>query len=79
MNFSYPTHTVQRLGHLTYAYNIPSYREVRVIRTDGLFIKSFEYSELCHGKDYFSKWCDKNYFNIEGIEENHGTLTYWVS
>ena len=52
----------------------------RVIRTDGLFIKEFNYDERQKGTAFFEKWINSNMFNIEGVENDKNQfITYWVS
>lgn len=58
----------------------PSVIWARVIRTDGMFIKEFNYDERCKGTKYFEKWINDNMFNIEGIDDSDKNfVTYWVS
>ena len=58
----------------------PKYLIARVIRTDGLLIHEFNYSEKLDGTKYFEAWCDRNLFNIERVENSDKeVITYWVS
>ena len=57
----------------------PKFMIARVNRTDGMFIKDFKYEERLKGEDYFKKWIDEHYFNIEVVDNDQHTITYWVS
>ena len=58
---------------------VPKIKYARVIRTDGLFIKKFEYEELVRGEEYLLKWIDNNMFNLIGIDGDNDFRTYWVN
>lgn len=58
---------------------VPKIKSARVIRTDGLFIKKFEYDELVRGEEYLLKWIDENMFNLVGIDGDCNFRTYWVN
>ena len=58
---------------------IPKIKSARVIRTDGLFIKKFDYEELVRGEEYLLKWIDNNMFNLIGIDGDNNFRTYWVN
>ena len=58
----------------------PKVDAARVIRTDGRFIKSFDYEERLKGTDFFEKWISDNMFNLEGVDDSDKkAITYWVS
>lgn len=58
---------------------VPKIKSARVIRTDGLFIKKFDYEELVKGEEYHRKWIDENMFNLIGIDGDNDFRTYWVN
>lgn len=58
---------------------VPKIKSARVIRTDGLFIKKFDYEELVRGEEYLLKWIDENMFNLIGIDGDNNFRTYWVN
>lgn len=58
---------------------VPKIKSARVIRTDGLFIKKFDYEELVRGEEYLLKWIDNNMFNLIGIDGDNNFRTYWVN
>lgn len=58
---------------------VPKIKSARVIRTDGLFIKKFDYDELVKGEDYLVKWINDNMFNLIGIDGDNDFRTYWVN
>ena len=58
---------------------VPKIKSARVIRTDGLFIKKFDYDELVRGEDYLVKWINDNMFNLIGIDGDSYFRTYLVN
>lgn len=74
---SYPTISSLKKGYHVW---IPqTFAFVRVVRTDGLFIHEFPLSDLYHNREFFDKWCDKELFNIERVEERDNGLIYFVT
>ena len=78
---NYPTYSACRqTGYRTSVYDVINYNWVLVILMDGTVIKKFnDTPELIHNRDYFEKWCEDNFFNIEKVVEENRHMTIWVS